>query len=336
MTREETRVLVVDDSPDDASIIRRLFARYRGGRFDVRVAGSTRECLKALRSQGADVVVLDYNMPDEDGLSFLRRLSRGARLPPVIMVTGQGDERVAAESIRAGAYDYVPKDVLSAELLGRTAEDALERFREEEEHGQFDEQILVALAEGVEARDATTGGHLQRLSCYVVLLGRDLRLDERALTALRCGGLLHDIGKLAVRESILRKPGPLTEDEWEEVRQHPVVGERMCGFFRLAPEVAEVIRHNHERWDGAGYPDGMKGEEIPFLARIISVVDAFDSMQSDRPYQRGLPLEEVVRRLQAGAGCQWDPAITRTFLSLIDREHLGEEIVREIGRLRAA
>lgn len=336
MTREATRVLVVDDSPDDARIIRQMLTRYRGRRFDVSVAGSTRECLKALRGQGADVVILDFNLPDEDGLSFLRRLAPAGGLPPVIMVTGQGDERVAAESIRAGAFDYVPKDALSAELLGRTAQDALERFHEEEERSQFDEQILVALAEGVEARDATMGGHLQRLSSYAMLLGRDLGLEEHQLGALRCGGLLHDIGKLAVHQSILRKPGPLTEEEWEEVRQHAVVGERMCGFFKLAPSVAEIVRCHHERWDGTGYPDGLQGKEIPFLARIISIVDAFDSMRSDRPYQRRLPLHEVIRRLRSGAGRQWDPMITRAFLQLIDRQHLGEAPNPRTSDLRAA
>jgi putative two-component system response regulator len=325
MTREATRVLVVDDSPDDASVIGRMLARYHGGPFDVHVATSTRECLKALRGQGADIVILDFNMPEEDGLSFLRRLAHAADLPPVIMVTGQGDERIAAESIRAGAYDYVPKDALSAELLGRTAEDALERFRREEERSQFDEQILLALAEGVEARDAATGGHLQRLSYYAMLLGRDLGLEEHELAALRCGGLLHDIGKLAVQEGILRKAAPLTEEEWEEMRQHTVVGERMCGFFKLAPGVVEIVRHHHERWDGRGYPDELTGKEIPYLARIVSVVDAFDSMRSDRPYQRRLPLHEVARRLRSGAGRQWDPAITRAFLHLIEREALGEE-----------
>ena len=336
MKREATRVIIVDDSPDDASIIRRMLIKYPGSRFDIRIVHSTQECLKKLRSDGADLLVVDYRMPDEDGLSFLRRASAGAALPPVIMVSGQGDERVAAESVRVGAYDYVPKGALSPDLLGTAAEEALECFREEEERSQFDEQILLALAEGVEARDATTGGHLQRLSRYAVLLGSELRLGERELKVLRCGGLLHDIGKLAVHESILRKPGPLTEDEWEEVRQHPVVGERMCGFFRLAQEVGGVVRHHHERWDGSGYPDGLAGTDIPLLARIISVIDAFDSMLSDRPYQRSLPREETVRRLRVGAGRQWDPAITAQFLRLAERVRLDEVPAGLQRRLHAA
>jgi len=168
-----------------------------------------------------------------------------------------------------------------------------------------------------------------------------LRICERPsgdflIAALRCGGLLHDIGKLAVHQEILRKVGPLTEEEWEEVRQHAVVGERMCGFFRLAPSVAQIVRHHHERWDGNGYPDGLKGKEIPYLARIISVADAFDSMRSERPYQRRLPMHDVKRRLRAGAGRQWDPAIARAFLQLIEREHLGEAPGRRRSDARAA
>jgi putative two-component system response regulator len=183
----------------------------------------------------------------------------------------------------------------------------------------------------VEARDATTGGHLQRLSYYGVLLGRDLGLDEPDLAALRSGGLLHDIGKLAVHEEVLRKPEPLNEEEWEEMRQHAVVGERMCGFFKLPPAVAEIVRSHHERWDGTGYPDGLAQESIPYLARIIAVADAFDSMRSERPYQRRLTLPEVKRRLRGGAGHQWDPTIVRAFLQLVERERLGEETERRTG-----
>ncbi len=336
MTAEKFRVLVVDDSPEDIAIIRRMLGRYRPTSFQVHAARSTDDCLKKLDSEGADLVLLDYLLPGEDGLAFLQRLAGAVDLPPVIMLTGQGDERLAVQSIRDGAYDYLPKDMLSTELLGRSAERALERFRQDEERCQFDEQIMLSLATAAEDKDPTTGGHLQRLARYAMLLGSTLRLNERQLRVLKWGGFLHDIGKLFVAGSILRKPGPLSEDEWAEVRQHSLIGQRLCGCLKLSRDVGAVIRHHHERWDGTGYPDGLAADAIPLLARAVSVVDAFDAMASDRPYRSALPIDEVLRRLAAGAGTQWDPQITRAFLDLVEREHIDEAIAARVERLRAA
>ena len=140
---------------------------------------------------------------------------------------------------------------------------------------------------------------------------------------LRYGAILHDIGKIGVSEAILGKPGPLTEVEWEKMREHPVVGESICAPLRFSHQVAPIIRHHHERWDGEGYVDSIAGEEIPFLARVISIVDAFDAMSSDRAYRPALSIGETVRRLSEGAGSQWDPQITRAFVDLVLREGLG-------------
>lgn len=208
--------------------------------------------------------------------------------------------------------------------------------RLDEERSRFDEQIMVALAAAAEGKDPTTSGHLQRLARYALLLGRALGLDEEQLRILRYGALLHDIGKLAVKEAILCKPGPLTDEEWEEVRQHPLIGERVCSCLWLSRLVAPIIRHHHERWDGKGYVDGLAGTEIPLLARIVSVVDAFDAMSSDRPYRRALPQAEVLRRLSEGAGSQWDPEIVEGFIDVVKSERLGREEVRAELRLRAA
>jgi len=241
--------------------------------------------------------------------------------------------------MRLGAYDYYPKDAISSEVLARAIHQALEKYRLDQQL-ENTEQVIFTLAAAVEAKDPTTGDHLKRMSDYAVRLGQALDLNEHQLMILRYGGILHDIGKVGVSEAILCKPGSLTEPEWDEIRQHPVIGERICAPLRFSHEVGPMIRHHHERWDGQGYVDWLSGDEIPLLARVISVLDAFDAMSHDRPYRKALPPDEVVRQLSEGAGKQWDPDITGTFLDLLRREGLasgrnqkGSGMARETIRL---
>jgi putative two-component system response regulator len=324
MARETIRVLLVEDNPVDVELLRVMLRTYPRARFEVDSVGSTQECLEALKENSFDLLLLDYKLPREDGVSFLRRVAGREDIPPVIMLTGVGDERVAAEAMRLGAYDYYPKDSISSEMLARAIHQVLEKFRLDQQL-ENTEQVIFTLAAAVEAKDPTAERHLQNIARYAVRLGQALGLEQHQLMLLRYGGILHDIGKVGVSEAILSKPGPLTEAEWEKMRQHPVIGERICAPLRFSHEVGPIIRHHHERWDGQGYVDSLSGEKIPLLARVISVVDAFDTMSSDRPYRKALPIDETVRRLSDGAGTQWDPAITRVFLELVECEGLGDE-----------
>lgn len=315
--QETVRLLLVEDNPDDAAIVERMISSYDRMNAQVQAVSTTDDCMKQLSRRGCDVMLLDYRLPDEDGLAFLRKLNRRPDAPPVIILTGQGDEQVAVEAIRCGAYEYFSKDRLSPEALGSVVQDVLRRFREQEDARRADEAIVFALARSVADKDKITGDHLLRIAGYAVQLGQTLQLDQAELVAIRYGALLHDVGKIAVRDPILRKAGPLTEDEWEEIRLHPVIGERMCAPLTLAPAIAPIVRHHHERWDGSGYVDGLAGEAIPLAARIVSVVDAYDAMIAGRPYQRAVPEAEALRRLRAGAGRQWDPDVVRAFLALL-------------------
>jgi putative two-component system response regulator len=317
------RVLCVDDNPEDVAIIRRLLGQFRRASFEVSTASTASNCLERLDGDGADVLLLDHSLPGEDGVSFLRRLVATRTIPPVIILTGRGDERLAVEAIRSGACDYFPKDSITPSSLGGALVRATESFRDSEERKVLDEQIVIALAAAAEGKDPTTAGHLQRLSRYAVLLGQEIGLADDQLQVLHYGALLHDIGKLAVSHDILCKPGPLDEEEWEEIRQHPIVGERICACLWLSRQVSPILRHHHERWDGTGYVDGLAGADIPILARVVSVVDAFDAMSSDRPYRRALPAGVVKKRLVEGEGKQWDPDIIPVFIDLIERKHLG-------------
>jgi putative two-component system response regulator len=322
MERETVRVLFVEDNPQDVEIVRHMLDRYTRAKFELASASSAEEGEGALRDKPFDLILLDYKLPGEDGLSFLRRLSKSVDLPPIIMLTGRGDERVAVKAVQWGAYDYFPKSAITSEVLGRTIHQALEKCQLAD---QLDgaEQVIFRLAAAVEAKDSTTPGHLRRMTRHALRLGQALRLDEHQLMLLRYGAILHDIGKIAVSEAILRKASRLTEAEWQQMRLHPIIGEGICAPLRHAHEIGPIVRHHHERWDGKGYPDGLAGKNIPLLARVVSVVDAFDAMSSDRPYRNALPLDETIRQLLDDAGTQWDPYITPRFVDLVECEGLG-------------
>jgi putative two-component system response regulator len=315
---ETIRVLLVEDSPEDVVIVRRVLARYQLAQFETTLVGSTSECLAEIAAHRPDVVLLDNGLPGEDGLSFLRRLSRLVGFPPVVMLTGQGDPKMAVEAIRAGAQDYYPKEALSSDMLGRVVHQAVERFRLDEELRQGNEQVIFALADAVESKDSTTGDHLHRMRQHAAILGQHIGLDEHELLVLRYAATLHDIGKISVSDTILTKPAALTESEWEEMRKHPLIGERLCAPLRFADEIQPVIRHHHERWDGKGYVDGLAGEEIPMLARLVGVVDTFDAMSNDRPYRQALSLTKCIQELKRVSGSQLDPDLTCAFIRVIE------------------
>ena len=320
------RVLVVEDNPQDVLLIRHVLSRYRLADFRLDFAETTAECIERLRQSSPDVVLLDHGLPGEDGLTFLRRLSRMGRMPPVIMLTGIGDEAMAIECIRAGAYDYYPKDAISSETLGRAVHLTVERYRLDSEILRGNEHVIFAMADAVESKDMITGGHLHRLGHYAAFLGAHMGLDDHDMMILQYGAILHDIGKISVSDAVLCKPAALTEAEWIEMRKHPVAGERICTPLRFSDEIGKIIRHHHERWDGTGYVDKLAGEEIPLLARVISVVDTFDAMRSDRPYRRALSLETAIDELKTGSGSQFDPGIVDSFMEII---HEAGEAVQE-------
>jgi len=183
------------------------------------------------------------------------------------------------------------------------------------------------LAAAVEAKDAYTEGHLKRLRAYSEQLALAYGLAPSEVRAVRYGGILHDIGKIGVDEAIIRKPGPLTPEEIAQMRRHPEIGAQIISQMRFAREVAPIISGHHEYWDGSGYPRGLSGEEIPIGARIITIVDAYDAMTTDRPYRAALSAEEAFRRLSAGRGTQFDPEMLEVFLGLIRDGTLATEIV---------
>jgi putative two-component system response regulator len=290
---------------------------------DVVAVSDGRAALEAVGAHPPDLVLSDVAMPKLTGFDLCRRLKTdlATRLIPVVLITGIGEEHKLA-GIEAGADDFLGKPFSPGELRARIRSLLrMKRFTDELESA---EAVLCTLAKSIEAKDPYTEGHCERLAEYSMALGRALGLAGEDLTALRRGGFLHDLGKVAVPESILLKPGPLTTEERAVMQRHPVVGEEICRPLRSLQPVLPIIRSHHERLDGSGYPDGLRGDAIPMTARILQVVDIFDAMTTDRPYRRGSSPASALESL--GAEAQkgwWDPMVVRAFQELVEGGRLG-------------
>jgi putative two-component system response regulator len=308
------RLLVADDDP---AVRRLLRVRLEREGFAVTEAPDGAAALEQIAEADFDLMLFDVRMPAPDGLELTRlvRLDPKTALTPVILITGLGSLEDKVAGLDAGATDFLTKPFEAPELLARIRSSlrvatAIQRL-------ETTQTVLVALANTIEAKDAQTSHHCNRLASMSVGLATRVGLDADAIESLGYAAALHDIGKIAVPESILRKPGPLTEEEWVEVRRHPAVGAKIVAALRVGPVVGPIIRGHHEHWDGRGYPDGLRREAIPPGARIVAIADAFDAMTSDRPYRPARTVAAAVREIRLGAGRQFDPKLSKPFLEMI-------------------
>jgi len=308
------QILVVDDDPMIVDVLTRFLSREGYG---VITARNGIEALEKVDRYRPDLVLLDVTMPEMDGFTTCRRLKddEHTALIPITMLTGLDDREHRTRGIEAGADDFLTKPFEHSILRARIRSQLrLKRLTDQLEHT---ENVIFMLAQAVEAKDAYTEGHLRRLRSYGEQLAAACGLAPSDVRAVRYGGILHDIGKIGISEAILLKPGPLDDDEIMQIRQHPEIGARIISQMRFAREVGPIILGHHEHWDGSGYPYGLRGEEIPIGARIITIVDAYDAMTTDRPYRKALPLDEVIRRLRKDHGTQFDPNTLDVFLDLL-------------------
>jgi putative two-component system response regulator len=340
------KVLVVDD---DAAQRRLARATLAAPRYQVAEAADGRQAVERLHGEDFDVVLLDRRMPQMDGhavLRHIREIMQEAMLP-VIMVTahGSGGDDVS-QSLGLGATDFMRKPYDPMELMARV--DAAVAHKRLTDQLEDAESILFAQARMAEARDHHTGDHVARVARNAMVFGRALGLPAEDLLVLRRGAVLHDIGKLGIPDAVLLKPGKLSAAEWTVMQSHTVIGERLVSDMRHMRPAAEIIRSHHERWDGSGYPDGLRGETIPLLARVFQLVDIHDALAFDRPYKRALPAEEVARILEEEAARGWrDPQLTSVFLRLLrqrpqdlqarpdEMEDLGQSLFNDITRTGA-
>jgi response regulator RpfG family c-di-GMP phosphodiesterase len=316
-------VLFVDDEQPIRSALERMYLE----RDDVRClfAASGQEGLEIMEQETVWVVVSDYLMPSMRGIEFLSKVK--ARWPHTIriMMTAYADLSIAVDAInKSEAFRFVTKPWNNQELM-ETVDEALMRYQLVQSLVNEDETVYLSLAQTVELKDPYTKGHCDRVARYAVSLAKALGLDNGQLEEIKHGSWLHDCGKIGVPERVLNYPGKLTEDDMEAVMQHPRWGSEVARQAHMSETVVNVILYHHERFDGAGYPSGLKGSAIPIEARIVAIADVFDALYSDRPYRNAYSLDRVLEIMQEMTATHFDPELVRTFLPLAEQEARNDE-----------
>jgi putative two-component system response regulator len=317
LSRRKPSILVVDDYPQSAELLRELLGS-RGYRIVSahHAAGAELE----IRRDPPDLILLDVIMPGKSGYQLCRELKDdpATRLIPIVMITGLSDRQDRLKGIEAGADDFLSKPISPEELFARVK--SLLKLKEFTDELETAESVICTLGLSVESRDPYTEGHCERLAREASEMGRHLALDEESIVALRRGGYLHDLGKIAVPDEILKKGSNLTPAEWEIMKKHPVTGETICRPLKSLRLVLPIIRHHHEHSDGSGYPDGLRHSEIPLLPRILQVVDVYDALRTARPYKPALTHEQsaVTMREESRSGL-WDQELVSEFFRMLEK-----------------
>jgi response regulator RpfG family c-di-GMP phosphodiesterase len=341
---EQGPVLIVDD---DQAVREMLHDVFRASGYRCWLAANGREALEVFEAERPPLTVTDMKMPVMDGLEFVRRARAVDADAIVLVLTGVGDVRLAVASLTGGAFDFIlkpvdPDTLLQAvqrgleqrrSLLDQRAQQAFLERRVAETARELERTVrrlrdtyrstLEALGSAIETRDAGTRAHCRRVRGYSLVLARAYGVPEGQLRDIEHGVLLHDIGKIGIPDAILLKSGPLTPAEWAIMRRHPEIGRQMIERIPFLRGAVPIVFHHHERWDGTGYPLGLRGETIPLGARIFAVADAFDAMTFDRPYSSAISFEAARREIRRCTGTHFDPAVVDTFLR-IPQEALAE------------
>jgi putative nucleotidyltransferase with HDIG domain len=328
-----SRILIVDDEREITEILADLFC----GSYDCETAGSAEEALARLNDADFQLVISDITMPGMSGLELLPHIKDRSPNTVVVMISGMQTVESAIEALRLGAFDYLmkPFDLRQVEAVVKRAVEhhelivAKQRYDNqleelvEQRTAELDRALdsleeayrstLKALTAALETRDSETHGHSERVVSYSLRLGREYGLGREEMKALEFGSLLHDIGKIGVPDAILRKPAKLTEEEWVVMREHPSHGQQILRGIQFLSGASHVVAQHHEKWDGSGYPLGLRGAEIDICARIFSVADAFDAITSNRVYRRGKSYEDAATELDAWAGTQFDAQVVAAF-----------------------
>jgi response regulator RpfG family c-di-GMP phosphodiesterase len=327
------RVLIVDDEPE----IREILCDLLNIDYHCAAVSSAEEALDLLSTEKFDLVISDITMSGMSGLEMIPHVASISPEAVVLMISGMQTIESAIEALRVGAFDYImkPFDLRQVEAAVKRA---LEHYELREAKRRYENHLeelvtqrtreldqallsledayrstLKALTAALETRDAETHGHSERVVTFSLRLGRELGLNKAQMTALEFGSLLHDIGKIGVPDAILRKPAKLDEAEWTKMREHPLHGQAILREIEFLAGASRVVAQHHERWDGTGYPLGLRAEEIDMNARIFAVADAFDAMISDRVYRRGRSYEAAAEELDAWADRQFDPRVVAAF-----------------------
>jgi putative nucleotidyltransferase with HDIG domain len=329
-------ILVCDDEEAIREVVSTLLEAQG---FHCTVVQNGYQAIEEIKKSAQDLVLSDIVMPEMDGMRLLKQLRSYDEDIPVIMVTAMHDISIAIEAMRAGAYDYILKPFEKDQLYhsvkralehrhlvieNRSYQRDLERLVAERTHQlsmtlrdleQSYDYTLEALGGALDAKDAETEGHCQRVTAITILIAKMMKVDGEELRHIARGAFLHDIGKMGIPDQMLRKPGPLTEDERQLMKRHCEIGYTVLKKIPFLSDAAEIVLSHQEFYNGGGYPRGLKGEQIPLGARIFAVADTLDAMTSDRPYRKALPIEAARAEVQKFSGTQFDPKVVEAFLS---------------------
>jgi len=312
------RVLIVDDYEANITALRKLL---EGQGYEVLTATNGRDALDLVHREHPDLVLLDVMMPDVSGLDVCASLKNVAEtcLTPVVLVSALQERATRIEGLEAGADDFLSKPVDPQELYARVR--SLIKLKRLTDDLESAETMFLTLGRFIEARDPFTENHCDRLVDYATALASALNLDPADLDALYRGAFIHDIGKIAIPDRILLKKGKLTSAEYELMKQHPIIGDDLCRTVRSLDDVRGIVRHHHERLDGRGYPDGLAGDAIPLLARIVTIVDVFDALTTDRPYRKAMAVGAALQIMHDDAKRGWcDQALFDTFVDVLPQK----------------
>jgi putative two-component system response regulator len=308
-------ILVADDQAANRELLDELLTTQG---FRVVTVPDGAAAVEELTRTQVDLMLLDVMMPHLNGFEVCQKIKSNPEtyLIPIVLVTALSDKKHRIEGIEAGADDFLTRPVDRTELLARVGSLLKLKYRTDELERA--ESVLFTLAQSIEGKDPYTHGHCERLSDYSARLGEHLGLAQDQIVALRRAGMVHDVGKVAVPDAILLKPGKLSEQEWKLMREHPVVGERICAPLKSFRLVLPIIRHHHEKLDGSGYPDGLRGDAIPITARILQIVDVYDALTTERPYKRAFAITDALQTMKEEvAKGWWDPHIFEQFEQLM-------------------
>ena len=312
-------LLVVDDEPAVVSMVTNALT---AAGYECLTARSAGQALITLTNPAYvfDLLISDVLMSGMSGIDLMKHAHQIHSSLGVILMSGTAEIEIAVEAHRAGAADYLIKPFNNDDLINAVSRTITRAHRANHAQPNSEDWNIVArtFAVALNARDKETEGHAERVVAFSVRLGQELGMSGDDLISLELGAQLHDIGKIAVPDNVLKKPAPLTDDEWTKMRVHPVIGEEMVRALedRLPKGAALIVGQHHEQWDGQGYPRGLKGDEICLGARIFKVVDTFDAITSDRPYRRGRPYPAALDELLKFSGIQFDPAIVEAFAKI--------------------
>lgn len=312
------RVLIVDDNPTNVELV---YAYLKPCGYNLEKAFDGEDALKKIEANPPDLILLDLMMPRLSGYEVCQKIKTDPKTQfiPVIVITALKELDDKIKAIEMGADDFLMKPFNKVELMTRVK--SLLKLKELYDDVDSSEAIIFTLAEMLEAKDVYTRGHSERVAKYSVLLARAIGLDEQDQEWIHRGALLHDVGKIGVRESILNKPEKLSKEELAHIRSHPARGCEICKTLNSLSPVLPIIRHHHERIDGLGYPDGVTGDDINIGPRIVSVADAYDALTSNRPYRKGIPPNEAIKIFEKEKHLgQWDAELVGEFIKVIKAE----------------